>query len=104
MDPLSLGVGGIIFIMGAAAGRVRRGGPKPPKPAVLNCGCGHNYGAHKDADRCQAQVKRANQWNYTGTSATHWVWVQCPCQSYDGPEPLPRAWTPQQIRGHENDR
>jgi hypothetical protein len=50
------------------------------------CSCGHGYGTHEDEKRCHAtNTRRLN-----GMATID----PCPCHHYDGPEPLPRAWTP----------
>jgi hypothetical protein len=103
MDPISIAIGGLIFIGGNISGRAatRRKAARPPKPPVLECGCGHNYGAHEAGTRCHAQVRRVDKRDvdFFGTPTERWSWVQCPCQAYDGPEPLPRSWTPDLMRG-----
>ena len=96
MDPLSLAVGAVILAVGMLIGRRMR--RKPPKPPAIKCGCGHNYGAHENGGRCMAGVKTANEWSldkYGDREASHWHYPQCPCRAYDGPEPLPRSWTPE---------
>lgn len=94
MDPISIGAGALILFVGTRLGRLQR---KPPVVPATTCGCSHNYGAHGDGTRCHAQVKIADQWatdSYGRHVEYHWKWVPCSCQSYDGPEPLPRSWSP----------
>lgn len=101
MEPLTLLVGVVIFLAGTFFGRSMR--RKPPKPPALDCGCGHNYGAHQAGNRCMSGIKTANRWSYDSynkiTTPTNWHYPPCPCQYYDGPEPLPRTWSPELMRG-----
>lgn len=95
IDPLSLGVGGLIAFMSWAIGR-RRGTPKKLPDPKLICSCKHGYGTHEKEDgRCLGQVKQPVRWRidrYGDDVPSHFEWVACPCISYDGPEPLPRAF------------
>jgi hypothetical protein len=69
--------------LGRASGL--RAGRAAPASTLL-CSCGHGYGTHEDEKRCHgATASRRN-----GVQALD----PCPCRAYDGPEPLPRAWTP----------
>lgn len=76
--------------IGWAAGRAST--LRAPKPG-LRCSCGHGYGTHEDEKRCH------------GVDAGRRNGVQvldpCPCRTYDGPEPLPRAWTPLELPATE---
>lgn len=89
---LALGPSTIAWVAGHRSGRTaaRRAAGIP---AALECSCGHGYGTHHDAGACSGSTKRPTGWTSYGES-NHWDWASCPCPSYDGPEPLPRAWTP----------
>jgi hypothetical protein len=58
----------------------------PAVPIGVLCSCGHGYGMHEDEQRCHATAVRK-------LNGLHRV-DPCGCHRYDGPEPLPRAWTP----------
>jgi hypothetical protein len=83
--------GWIGWVLGRASGR--RGVPTAPA-STLVCSCGHGYGTHEDERRCH------------GVDAGRRNGVQvldpCPCRRYDGPEPLPRAWTPLELPAEPN--
>jgi hypothetical protein len=71
------------WVLGRASGR-RSARPVPA--STMLCSCGHGYGTHEDERRCHGvDARRRN-----GVQALD----PCPCRHYDGPEPLPRAWTP----------
>lgn len=53
------------------------------RPPVLMCSCGHGYGTHAVAGRCNAEIKREK---VVGLGL-HWEYAPCPCLTYDGPEP-----------------
>lgn len=77
--------GWVGFLLGRASGRAERSAPT----STLVCSCGHGLGTHEDEQRCHgADARRRN-----GVQ----VLDPCPCHRYDGPEPLPRAWTPAQL-------
>lgn len=73
------------FVAGHASGRARerRIAQRPPQ---LICSCHHGYGSHDNEQRCYGVDKR----RLNGMQLLD----PCPCRHYDGPEPLPRAWTP----------
>jgi hypothetical protein len=80
--------GWVGWLLGRASGR--RQVRAAPVSALL-CSCGHGYGTHEDEKRCHgADPSRRN-----GVQALD----PCPCRAYDGPEPLPRAWTPAELPG-----
>jgi hypothetical protein len=85
--PAAMGLVGVLV----GAGLARR--PRLPKAPVLMCSCKHGFGIHKDSGPCQAQVQRVTEWDEYGDDSA-FEWVPCGCLVYDGPEPLPRAWTP----------
>lgn len=92
MDPMGIAIGGGLVIAGWLMGRVgrKRGKSSDSTPALL-CSCEHGYGVHQSGGTCHGDVKRP-KYNIVGS----WVgneYAACPCQSYDGPEPLPRVWT-----------
>lgn len=96
MDPLSLLLGAALATGPAAlawfAGRAS--GLRAARPATgstLLCSCGHGYGTHEDEQRCHG-VDRHKRNGVAGLDP-------CPCRRYDGPEPLPRAWTPFELPG-----
>lgn len=91
MDPLTILSGGALLCVGVLIGRAMR--PKPVKDPGPVCSCGHGYGQHENAGRCGAEAQRACDWTYGG-SPMAWEYVRCACLSYDGPEPLPKVWTP----------
>lgn len=93
MDPIGMLVGAVLLAVGWIAGRVHwRRDRTPELSSATLCSCGHGYGIHDEGKSCGAEVKRAATWNYYA-QITGYEWVPCPCQSYDGPEPLPRVWT-----------
>ena len=51
------------------------------------------YGTHNNAGACSGTAKRLLTSSNYGQSEA-WEWAPCRCHSDDGPEPLPRAWTP----------
>lgn len=93
MDPISVLAGGVIFLAGVLTGRrVRR----PTTTIDLQppvCTCAHGYGTHDKGARCQAQVERRHYMEDGRHNGSEWA--PCRCLSYDGPEPLPRVWTPE---------
>jgi hypothetical protein len=90
-DPISVVAGAAAVLVGWLAGRVSRQ-PQAPKQAGALCSCDHGYGTHENGGQCHAQVERPHYWG--NGSRNGYEWVPCPCLSYDGPEPLPRVWTP----------
>lgn len=93
MDPISLIVGGALLAVGWLAGRAHRRHnrtPELPSTATM-CSCGHGHGTHVAGGVCQAQIERSHYMKHGERNG--WEWVACPCQTYDGPEPLPRVWT-----------
>lgn len=76
------------WLIGRVSGRnqVTR---RPGTTSELICSCGHGYGTHEDERRCHGS-------NAAKRNGLHEL-DPCPCRSYDGPEPLPRAWTPVQL-------
>lgn len=90
MDPLTLLTGGGLLVVGALIGRAVR--PRPARDPGPVCTCGHGYGQHEQGGKCVSKVERTNYG--PGYSVLGTEWVPCPCLSYDGPEPLPRVWTP----------
>ena len=92
MEPVSLGVGGLLLFAGWLLGRVSRRPSRAPKPnpVKLICTCGHGYGSHEGGKNCDAQIKRPSRWLHG--AIVHYEWVTCPCHEYDGPEPLPRSF------------
>lgn len=96
IDPASLIVGALLFIVGAGTGERRRRAPKPPRRPELLCSCGHGYGTHEAGAHCHSQQKRDLY------SAGAWIgheYARCSCRFYDGPEPLPRTWSPDELAG-----
>lgn len=94
MDPLTLLAGGGLVVVGGLVGRaIRPLSSRPPKPPLPECSCEHGYGQHEQAGgQCRAEVERTEYGTSFAVRGTYWV--PCPCLSYDGPEPLPRVWTP----------
>ena len=84
--------GWIGWVAGRISGRnqaARRQGPT----SELICSCGHGYGMHEDEKRCHGVDPSKRNGVHTLDP--------CPCRLYDGPEPLPRAWTPVQLPNAE---
>ncbi|GAA1289925.1 hypothetical protein GCM10009609_66970 [Pseudonocardia aurantiaca] len=84
--------GWIGWVAGRISGRnqtARRQGPT----SELICSCGHGYGTHEDEKRCHG-VDAAKR------NGVHTL-DPCSCRLYDGPEPLPRTWTPVQLPNAE---
>lgn len=101
IDPISLILGGALISIGWVTGRRNRRQREPKTPKLI-CSCEHGYGIHKNGGTCGKEIKRANEWNTLGTTIG-WEWVPCPCQSYDGPQPLPQIWNPNVV-GYIADR
>lgn len=98
IDPASLIVGAVIFIVGAETGdRRRRHASSPPKAPELVCSCEHGYGTHENGDRCHGQEERPHYLPHGPRCGMEYA--PCPCRFYDGPEPLPRTWSPDEITG-----
>lgn len=57
------------------------------KPKGPICSCAHGYGTHEPNGRCHGEIKR-------GRGMDGYEWVPCPCQRYDGPQPLGEVWVP----------
>ncbi|GJF07859.1 hypothetical protein [Pseudonocardia sp. D17] len=75
------------YLIGRASQRRRGRGPRPGTREI--CSCGHGYGTHEgEARRHGSEVLRLN-----GIQGVH----RCGCTRYDGPEPLPRSWTPEPL-------
>ena len=80
---LAIVPGWVGWLLGRASGRRERRSAGAPTTV---CSCGHGYGTHEDEKRCHgADPHRRN-----GVA----VLDPCPCRRYDGPEPLPRVWSP----------
>lgn len=97
IDPASLIVGALLFIVGAGTGERRRRAPKPPRRPELLCSCGHGYGTHEAGARCHGQEERPFYLAHGVRNG--FEWAPCPCRFYDGPEPLPRTWSPDELAG-----
>jgi hypothetical protein len=71
-------VGGGLGIAAVVAGNlVAMRWRRTARPKLI-CTCGHGYGAHDPIEgMCGDQVHR-----------TALGWVDCPCRTYDGPDPL----------------
>lgn len=81
--------GGIV--LGRLTVRPRRTGTVvPPR----RCSCKHARSSHEHpTGPCHEQVEQANRWDSYG-KPTGYVYVPCPCQRYDGPEPMPSTYWP----------
>lgn len=75
--------GGFGFVAGRRTGRALA---RPALPTGNLCSCGHGYGTHENELACYADIPRKR-------NGMHHL-DRCPCRRYDGPEPLPRVWTP----------
>ena len=55
-----------------------------------SCGCGHHYALHTDDGHCR-QVEIVRTKTVAGRGEVSWDVreVECRCQRYTGPEPLP---------------
>jgi hypothetical protein len=72
------------LIIGGIVGRITRPGWKYREPKPF-CGCKHHYSMHDKDGRCREQIERWSE-------RQDFHWVQCPCQHYTGPEPLPEVF------------
>lgn len=77
-------VGALILFIGIVIGRFSR---KKSLPAITRdpepiCGCSHHYALHDRDGVCRKQVARTD-------AAYGKHYVDCGCQRYTGPEPLP---------------
>ena len=80
------------WAIGRASGRTQGARRLETAPGLI-CSCGHGYGTHEDKQRCHGvDTRRRN-----GVQELD----PCPCRRYDGPEPLPRAWTPIELPAAE---
>jgi hypothetical protein len=80
----------MLYSLGRARGvmiGLKRAGV-PQKPV---CTCGHGYGVHNRGGHCNEE--EILQINYKEKV------FPCKCLYYDGPEPLPRTWKPEEIEG-----
>jgi hypothetical protein len=89
---LVLGPSTIAWAAGRRAGRATARRPAII-PAALMCTCEHGYGTHDDGGACSGTAQRLLTSSNYGRSQ-EWEWVPCGCHTYDGPEPLPRVWSP----------
>jgi hypothetical protein len=78
-------VGAGIAVVAGGLGH-RAGRARTALPAGNVCSCGHGYGTHADELSCHGDIPRKR-------NGMHHL-DRCPCRRYDGPEPLPRVWTP----------
>ena len=88
----------LAYLLGVAVGKARGKAPaSSPAAPVLKCGCSHALSFHKGlTGACNAQVTGpAPGYNYMQNGQT--VVRDCRCMTYDGPEPLPRSWTPPEM-------
>jgi len=76
--------GGFGYLAGRRAGQAH-----VALPVGNVCSCGHGYGTHADELSCRGDIPRKR-------NGMHHL-DRCPCHRYDGPEPLPRVWTPAEI-------
>lgn len=90
--------GALILLAGIAIGWLLRSLPgrrKGPKPIEARCGCRHHHSMHDpETGRCHARVDEPATY-YRDGDPTSYVKVQCPCQRYSGPEPLPSYFAPE---------
>lgn len=89
VEPLTLAVGGLLATGGYLLGRRTRTTTSAPTSL---CTCSHGYSIHDNGGPCTAEIEQPHYWK-TGVREGY-EWVPCPCKSYDGPDPLPRLWTP----------
>lgn len=89
MEPVSMVVAVVIFILGFVVGKVNRSKSKefnPPKPI---CSCLHPYGMHDEKGNCVAEKLVA---------VNHVQKVfGCPCIRYDGPRPVETFFATQML-------
>lgn len=79
MDPLSLAVGAVVLLVGAALGRVTRPVRRPAEPAYV-CTCRHSLAYHDPTtSRCARE--------YVKTVNFVQEFVSCDCRRYVGPLP-----------------
>ena len=83
--------GAAILLVGLVAGYLagrRNRRTAAPKIIEAVCSCRHPRGQHVDGKgACQAKSKESAN----GVQ----MFVPCPCQLYDGPEPLPQFYAPE---------
>jgi hypothetical protein len=89
---LAIGPGLVGFAIGRATG-LAAGRREANRPAALECSCGHGYGSHANGDACNGKIDEPAKYDSFG-KVIAWKKAPCTCLHYDGPEPLPRAWTP----------
>ncbi|ADB29147.1 hypothetical protein Kfla_0016 [Kribbella flavida DSM 17836] len=82
--------GAAILLVGLVTGYLagRRSRRPEPLTGAAVCSCHHPRGQHLDGKGpCQADNKQS----VNGVQ----VFLSCPCQLYDGPEPLPQFYAPE---------
>lgn len=88
MDPIALGVGGCLVVVGYVAGLLTRRKSQAPERTGAICGCDHSLALHNaESGRCHGEIKRPDSYDEAGTylGTQH---VNCACQRYVGPKPL----------------
>jgi len=76
-------------------GRFRKRKEKLANPQPI-CGCKHHRSYHEEGKGiCHAQVKGKPIHYDTWNDPNAWEKIQCTCQHYTGPEPLPEFYVPE---------
>lgn len=80
--------GAAILLAGLIGGwivgrRTRKQTPRELEQKAV-CGCEHHYSMHGGDGKC-------HDGNGRWVNGIH-SWVECPCQRYTGPEPLPQVF------------
>lgn len=101
IDVISFGIGAVSVSVPASIALValsaRLSRVRTPKPPPLLCSCGHGYGTHEGGARCHGQEERPHYMPHGPRNG--YEYALCPCRLYDGPEPLPRTWSPDELAG-----
>lgn len=85
MDPITLGVGGVLVAAGWLLGRIRRSRPVEMAPDA--CGCSHPLSFHdRDVGTCTGEIRREHYDRHG--SRNGYEWVDCMCRQYTGAIPV----------------
>lgn len=88
---LVIGPATVAWVAGRHSGRAAERRLRATAPALV-CSCAHGFGTHDDGGACSGTTRHLLASRNYGQSE-EWEWAPCRCHRYDGPEPLPSAWS-----------